>query len=64
MWPADRLLDAAAPHHHRTRSSGEQRGITVKADGTCEVQGQPSMQVSARFSLECPQLPKLMVHQW
>jgi hypothetical protein len=46
MWSADHLLDAAAPHHYRTRSSGEQRGVTVKADGTCESPCQPSMQVS------------------
>jgi hypothetical protein len=46
MWSVDHLLDAAAPHHYRTRSSGEQRGVTVKPDGTCESPCQPSTQVS------------------
>lgn len=49
---ADHLLDGAAPHHYRTRSSGKQRGTTVKANSTCESAGQPSTEVSARFSLE------------
>lgn len=48
------------PHHNRTRSSGEQRGTTVKAGATDEVQAQPFDQVSAQSTHKCPQLPKLM----
>ncbi|SOE31307.1 hypothetical protein SAMN05442782_8229 [Streptomyces sp. OK228] len=37
-------------HHKRTRSSREQRGITVKAEQAGLVTNQPFTQVSARTS--------------
>lgn len=49
----------ASPHHKRTRSSGEQRGITGKAVEPDEAAPRPFAQVSARTGRECSQLPKL-----
>ncbi|GGX27965.1 hypothetical protein GCM10010383_68340 [Streptomyces lomondensis] len=46
-------------HHKRTRSSGEQRGITGNMSAADEVTAQPSGQVRAKTGPECSQLPKL-----
>jgi hypothetical protein len=50
-----------SPHHKRTRSGGEQRGITGKATQPGEAATLPFLQVSARTSRKCSQLPKLRV---
>jgi hypothetical protein len=63
--PMDRRSDCGAKsaHHNRTRSSGEQRGTTVKAAQPDEAVPEPFAQVSARPSPKCPQLPKLRILQ-
>jgi hypothetical protein len=48
-----------SPHHKRTRSSGEQRAITVKAAEPDKAAAQPFAQVSALTGPRMPQLPKL-----
>ena len=57
----DRLLDTAALHHYRTRSSGEQRGTTVTTAAPSEAASRPFEQVSAYNGRRYPQLPKLRV---
>ncbi|WP_162930980.1 hypothetical protein [Streptomyces sporangiiformans] len=39
-------------HHKRTRSSGEQRGTTVKAAGPDDATPRPLAQVSAQIDLK------------
>ncbi|GHJ03161.1 hypothetical protein TPA0906_50260 [Streptomyces olivaceus] len=49
-WTTGLLLDAAALHHYRTRSSREQRRITVKAAEADEAAPMPFPQFSGRAS--------------
>lgn len=54
------MVCAPWPHHERTRSGGEQRGITVNAARLAGTAQQAFAQVSAQAAPKCPQLPKLM----
>lgn len=54
------MVCARWPHHKRTRSSGEQRGTTVKATESDETRYQANAQFSSPTRPKCPQLPKLM----
>lgn len=56
----DHLLDAAALHHYRTRSSGDRRGTTVKTVEPRRGADCTFAQISARTVRNCSQLPKLM----
>lgn len=51
--------DTGPVHHRRTRSSGEQRGITGKAAEPEEAPVLPFAQVRSATAPKCPQLPKL-----
>lgn len=61
--PTPASPDGAQPHqdshHNRTRSSGEQRGITVKDVGVDEAPSGVPAQASARGGIKRSQLPKL-----
>lgn len=59
-WTAGPLLGAAALHHYRTRSVGEQRGTTVQTVGPRRSEGRTFAQLRARTVHERSQLPKLM----
>lgn len=53
-------MTQAGPHHECTRSSGEQRGITVKVALPDDATSRPFALVGARTTPTCSQLPKLM----